>query len=226
MDTHTVFLDINSQNTLVDALKDAFSTSWQGTTKLSEEVLSMPGMSGRKYRALINNLIGNLPDARYLEIGSWAGSTLCSAIYNNDVRALAIDNWSEFGGPAGDFLTNVGRFRNPRSHISFLEQDFRAVRYDAIGKYNVYLFDGPHIEKDQFDGLAIAQAALDEKYILIIDDWNYPPTQAGTKKALKELGLKLDYAMEIRTTLDGSFPKALGPISDWHNGYFLAVLSK
>jgi hypothetical protein len=134
LDTHTVFFETRTRSHLIDALRDAFSTTWQGTVdRLDQEILSMQGMSGRKYRTLVNNM----PDARYLEIGSWAGSTLCAAIYNNEVRALAIDNWSEFGGPAGDFMTSVGRFRNPKSHVSFLEQDFKTVRFDAIGKYNI-----------------------------------------------------------------------------------------
>jgi hypothetical protein len=227
LDTHTVFFETRTRSHLIDALRDAFSTTWQGTVdRLDQEIRSMQGMSGRKYRTLVNNLINNMPDARYLEIGSWAGSTLCAAIYNNEVRALAIDNWSEFGGPAGDFMTNVGRFRNPRSHVSFLEQDFKTVRFDAIGKYNIYLFDGPHFEADQYEGIVLAQPALDEQFVLIVDDWNFPPAQAGTKRAFADLNLQIDYAIEIRTTLDGSLPEVLGAISDWHNGYFLAVVSK
>src|SRR4051812_15784525 len=98
-------------------------------------------MSGRKYRTFINNLIGALPDARYLEIGVWMGSTLCSAIYMNKVRALAIDNWSQFGGPAARFFSNLATYKGDAS-VSFLDTDFRAIDFSTVGKFNVYLFDG------------------------------------------------------------------------------------
>ena len=42
---------------------------------------------------------------KYLEIGSWAGSTVCSAIYGNKVKALCIDNWLKFD--AEDHLKKV-----------------------------------------------------------------------------------------------------------------------
>ena len=41
----------------------------------------MEGLSGRKYRSLINNLIQKIKDPRYLEIGTWLGSTACSAAF-------------------------------------------------------------------------------------------------------------------------------------------------
>jgi hypothetical protein len=72
----------------------------------------------------------------------------------------------------------------------------------------------------------LAQPALDEQFVLIVDDWNFPPAQAGIKRPFADLNLQIDYAIEIRTTLDGSLPEVLGAISDWHNGYLLAVVSK
>jgi hypothetical protein len=64
--------------------------------KLPPEIRYMEGMSGKKYRYLINNLVGSIDNARYLEIGSWKGSTACSAIYGNHCRSLCIDNWNHF----------------------------------------------------------------------------------------------------------------------------------
>src|SRR5262245_15381786 len=92
-----------------EGLRRSFDEALALRTKLPEWIRTMPGMSGRKYRCLINNLIGRLADARYLEVGSWAGSTACSAIYGNRVRALCIDNWSEFDGPKAEFQQNVAR---------------------------------------------------------------------------------------------------------------------
>ncbi|MCJ2134786.1 hypothetical protein MKK69_12070 [Methylobacterium sp. J-026] len=71
--------------------------------KLSDPVLLMEGMSGKKYRIFINNLLSSLPDARYLEIGTWAGSTVCAAMYGNKAKVTCVDNWSLFGGASRPF---------------------------------------------------------------------------------------------------------------------------
>ncbi|MFZ0284418.1 MAG: class I SAM-dependent methyltransferase [Terriglobales bacterium] len=211
---------------LVSHLQTAFNQAMAGAGRIDPAALEMDGMSGRKYRLLINNLIASLPDARYLEIGTWAGSTLCSAINGNSVRATAIDNWSEFGGPKEQFLKNLERFTTPSSEVSFLERDFRAVDYTRLGKFNVYMFDGPHTAADQFDGIRLVLPALEDNFILIVDDWNHPPARQGTLKALHELNLSVLHSFEIRTTLDGSHTPRARQASDWHNGYFIAVMAK
>ena len=55
----------------------------------------MEGLSRRKYRSLINNLVQKIKDPRYLEIGTWLGSTACSAAFKNDLKITCIDNWSQ-----------------------------------------------------------------------------------------------------------------------------------
>jgi Methyltransferase domain len=220
-----VVANMSSQNPLSDKIRVAFNSTMTGDSKVSAEVLNLKGMSGRKYRIFINNLISVIEDLRYLEVGAWMGSTLCSAIYKNKVRALAIDNWSQFGGPAAQFFENIGRFKGDAT-VSFLDSDFRAVNFDGLGKFNVYLFDGPHTMNDQYQGLSAAQPALDDRFVLIVDDWNWKQVRNGTMKAVKELGLSLDLSLEIRTTLDNSHPTLRGAESDWHNGYFITACSK
>ena len=100
-------------------------------------------MSGRLYRMFINNLIRQLQDPHYLEVGSWTGSTLCAAINGNSVHATAIDNWSEFGGPRDAFQANVMRFTAPEAFVRFVQADFRRVDFGRIEPCDVYLFDGP-----------------------------------------------------------------------------------
>ena len=51
-----------------------------------------------------------MKEARYLEIGTWKGSSICSAMCNNKITCVAIDNWSEFGGPKNIFLENYYSF--------------------------------------------------------------------------------------------------------------------
>ena len=226
MEAHVTTVDLGAEATLVTAVRTAFQQALAGEGKLDEAVLSLNGMSGRKYRLFINNLIGFLSDARYLEVGVWAGSTLCSAIDKNAVVALAIDNWSQFGGPAATFFTNLAKFKHVNARVSFLERDFRAVDYGSIGRFNVYLFDGPHSAEDQCDGVMLAQPALDDQFVLIVDDWNWPQVRSGTMMAIRNAALTIDLQVEVRTTLDGSHAPVQGQNGDWHNCYFVAVMSK
>ena len=84
------------QNSYSINLKLALFKSLAMDTKISDEIKFMSGMSGRKYRYLINNLVSLISNPRYLEIGSWAGSTVCSALYGNQAKAVCIDNWLKF----------------------------------------------------------------------------------------------------------------------------------
>lgn len=175
-------------------------------TKLPEPILNMPGMSGRKYRSFINSLIGSMPSPRYLEIGCWAGSTACSAIFRNKLSVVCIDNWSEFGGPKDAFFANTKTVLGPDVHFKFIEADFRSVDFGSLGPFNVYMFDGPHTTKDQFDGVLLAQPALEQQFILIVDDWNWPQVREGTTTALNQLGIKPTFVLEIKTTQDDTCP--------------------
>ena len=189
-------------------------------------VRAIDGMSGQKYRTFINNLVRSHPDARYLEIGSWQGSTAAAALCGNSVKALCIDNWSQFGGPKPAFLSTIERVRSqsPAVDFRFIEGDFRRVDYTSLGRFNVFLFDGPHEELDQYDGIMLARPALDRSFVLIVDDWNWRQVRLGTFRAIRDARYSIASSVEIRTTRDNSHAPVRGKNSDWHNGYFIAVL--
>jgi Methyltransferase domain len=190
-------------------------------------VRAIDGMSGQKYRTFINNLVGSHPDARYLEIGSWQGSTAAAALYGNSVKALCIDNWSQFGGPKSAFLANIERVQSQSPAVEFrlIEKDFRRVDYTSLGRFNIFLFDGPHEEMDQYDGIMVARPALEKSFVLIVDDWNWQQVRLGTFRAIRDARYSIAFSIEIRTTQDNSYPEFYtGKGSDWHNGYFIAVL--
>ena len=84
----------------------AFENAEKGISKITEEIIEMEGMSGIKTRHFYNNLL-NRADARYLEIGTWKGSSVCSAMCGNQAKVVCIDNWSQFGGPKGEFISKI-----------------------------------------------------------------------------------------------------------------------
>jgi hypothetical protein len=83
------------------------------------------------------------------------------------------------------------------------------------------MFDGPHKYQDQYDGLEMVLPALEERFVLIIDDWNWEKVREGTRRAMQANRVSPLYSIEIRTTLDDSYPGNAYESSDWHNGIFL-----
>ncbi len=183
-------------------------------------------MSGRRYWGLINHLVNFTPNAAYLEVGSWKGSTACAAMAGNQVKMQCIDDWSEYGGPKEEFFANTGRWLTPDIEFDFLEQDCNETDFGALGPFNIYFFDGPHSMPDTFNGIVNAQDALTPVHTLIMDDWNWPFVRKGTQDALDHLAHDVLATLKIRTTQDGSHPAIACEQSDWHNGYFIAVCRK
>ena len=70
----------------MESYKKLIETSFQNAenniSKITNEIIAMKGMTGTKTRHFYNNLL-NIEDARYLEIGTWKGSSVCSAMYKN-----------------------------------------------------------------------------------------------------------------------------------------------
>jgi hypothetical protein len=207
-------------------VREAFALARRGVSRLDPMVLAIPGMSGRCYRMFVNNLIGSLPEPRYLEVGTWAGSTLCAAINGNRVHATAIDNWSQFGGPREAFQANLTRFATPQAFVRFIQGDFRQVDYRRIDPCDVYMFDGPHETQDQYEGVALALPALKPCFVLIVDDWNWQKVRDGTWQALEALHIEVLHSLEVRTSIDDTHPEVAFQQSDWHNGYFIGTLRK
>jgi hypothetical protein len=204
----------------------AFEDASHEKGKILADTLSMEGMSGRKYRYFINNLIERLAAPRYLEIGVCAGSTFCSAVDGNKVEAIASDNWTQFGGTIEKFQGNLSRQRLDHAETRILSRDFRDVDYKEFGGVDIYFYDGPHEERDHYDSLRRVAGCLKDPAIYIVDDWNLLPVRKGTKAAMEDLGFKAVHEIEIRTTPDGRYPKLNKQHSDWHNGYWISLVSR
>jgi len=198
-------------------------------SKINREILEIDGMSGKKTRHFYNNIC-SMDGTRYLEIGTWKGSSICSAMCNNSMTCTAIDNWSQYGGaafgwPNIQFATNFNKFKG-KNNATFIEQDCWNVDVSTIGKFNVYMYDGAHGETSHFQAINHYLDCLDDEFIYLIDDWNWERVRNGTMKSIKQNNLKILYQKEIRTTSDNSHGEPRGQNSDWHNGISIFVLKK
>jgi len=220
MNTEELFLISEYITHIVDALGKAEVYS----SKINNDILEIDGMSGKKTRHFYNNLL-NFKDARYLEIGTWKGSSACSAMFGNKAKVFCIDDWSEFGGPKEDFLNNFNKFKGDND-ASFYEADCFSINPLDLPKFNMYLFDGNHEEDSHFKSLSHFLPCLDDIFIFIVDDWNWADVRNGTRNAIEQNNLKVLYQKEIIMTSDNSHTPREIAKETWWNGIYICVLKK
>jgi len=207
----------------------------------SNSILRLHGMSGYMYRHLLNNLCAR-QGITYSEVGTWNGSTYLSAVYNNPgISAWTCDNWSQFGGPRGEFLNNYAGTHGLPGQIdvfsnsvhTFNESDFRELDFAQQGPIDIYFFDGPHTREDQRDGILCAWEALAATSILLVDDWNLENAREGTFTALDQMKANIHMQIEVHAPPEGWIArdqdlqsKTRFETSEWHAGIAMFVISK
>ena len=202
------------------------------TSKITDEILRMDGMSGIKTRHFYNNIC-SMNDARYLEIGTWKGSSICSAMCKNKMTCVAIDNWSEFADALTSkiFFQNFNNFKG-NNKATFIEKNCWDIDVTKLGKFNIYMYDGNHSKTSHFQALNHYLHCLDDEFIYLVDDWNWKDVRDGTLKSIKNNNVKILYQKQIFTNQAGvpdwgpGTGNRFGIDGDWHNGISIFVLNK
>ncbi len=220
----------NTKLNLVSSTQKALASARAGESKLSKTVLDIPGLTSPKVKNFINKLC-EMPEAKYLELGVFQGSIFAAALENNNIFATAVDNWVgnkparndvDIGLKETDhhhaFTTNVKELVQ-KSKVQVINGDMwnlelRKLQY----KHNILFYDGPHDEQSHYKVLHKYLPVLDNQFVLVIDDWNWPNVSLPTKKAIKDLDLKVLYKEEIKCKVED--------INDFWNGLGIYVLEK
>lgn len=185
-------------------------------SKCSGDILALDGMSGAITRHFYNNVV-SMEGTRYLEIGTWKGSSTCSAMFGNEADVVCVDNWSEFGDVKNDFLNNVEKFKGSNK-LTIVEKDaFTTSMLDFPHKFNIYLYDGHHSIESHEKSLTHLIDAMDDVFIFIVDDWGWGDSRTGTHQALAKLGLVIEYEQSHYSPGGGG---------GWWNGTGVYVLRK
>lgn len=211
----------------VSHVKTCLYWARQNKSKITQRILTeLEGMTGKKTRHFYNNLC-SLPDARYLEIGAWKGSSSISALYMNPhCKATIIDNWSEFNGNPQDLINNIWNYIPHAVDYKYINEDCFTLTKPLPTTFNIYLYDGAHDAEAQRKGITEFYKYLDQTSIIVVDDWNHLPTQEGTRQGLKEVGAKILFQEEILLTTDGSHTPFHIAREDFWNGMAVFVIEK
>lgn len=210
---------------MIDKVLKAITDADNLTSKLPIEVSQAPGLSNQKVRHLLNNLC-SIPNARYLNVGLFTGSSFWSAIFHNDVKATGIDFWRNNVAAKCDeinFWKNLGNIlsfekNDVNREVHIINQDCFTV--DLKEKYNVYFYDADHTFDGQYNALKYYDRFLDDNFIFIVDDFDDTIVKAGTEKALQ------DYEILYRWEGKGQFGDWRPNSEHWWNGILVCILQK
>lgn len=200
-------------------------------SKLTQQIVDIQGLTSLKVKSFLNNIC-DFEGAKYLEIGAYKGATFCSAIYGNNIVATAIDNWKDstllpasislwqssrnLANPKDSFLLNLKKCQNIRD-VHVLDENYLNFHKDKIKyKSNVVFYDGEHEFSDQYQIMGRMSDLCEDKFVLIIDDWNWE--KRGIIQGIKDFKLKCSYLKEL-------FTKGEDPEDFW-NGLGIFILEK
>lgn len=222
-------------------LEQAMASAQEDVSKLSEVELSHVGMSGRKFRHLMNN-IGAIPNNRYLEIGVFNGSTLISSLAGNrHLKAVAIDGWLDDFVPYMEkcnmqdvmnfVVKTVEQYVPAQGDVHILQSPCWDVSPGEVTKMFggepvlTYLFDAGHSVLDHYLALTHFVPAMADTFIFIVDDWGWSSVQGGTYTAINDLSLQILYQIEVSNVRE--YYNDLDPENNlWHNGLSVFLLKK
>lgn len=199
-------------------IDDCIKKTLNGHSKLNEKAITMDGMSNFNVRNLLNLLL-EIPNAKYLEIGVWKGSTFYSALHkNNPSYALAIDNWSQFNGSTEHFLKTMSDLE---CEYNFLDKESFTVdvNNEIKQKINIYFYDGDHSKESQSLAITHYLDAMEDEFIYICDDWNFGSASEGTLEAIEKVNLSIEKSWVLKADYNGD-------IKNWWNGLWVAHLKK
>ena len=218
------------KNKWVTKINESLLNAQDHKSNVTDRSLKINGLTSEKIKHFLNNLCQQ-EDTRFLEIGSYRGSTFCSAIENNEIKAVSIDNWSTptinparnvegwtgTEDPLTDFKQNIQSVLGKNQVMGFNEDVNNIDLVKMPFKFNVVFYDGDHTYDSTHGFLNKFSSVFEETFVLIIDDWNWEQIKTATEDWAKTNTTTI-YKKEIKTT--GEDPE------DFWNGLGIFVLRK
>lgn len=187
--------------------------------EILRELPVIEGYSSTKVRQLLNALNSHPDTKRYLEIGVHLGSTFIPAIFGNSVQATCIDNWSRFGNRRPHFEANLKEYL-PKRKVNLIANDaFTVDLTSVLQPVDVYFFDGEHTFDDQYKAYTYYDQVFADRFVTLVDDWNWAEPRDATRKAFKDLGYNVIHEWQLEGDYNGT-ERA------WWNGLGVFVVEK
>ncbi len=180
----------NEHASVATHLEDRFTRSFFDTC------FNVEGMASLKKLKLLNLAFALLPETEaYLELGTYQGKSLISAMLGNARRTVfACDNFSEFAGSNSlatlkHNLTTYKLLDGVRIFDEAFQSAFARPEIDM--PVGLYFDDGPHDEVSQYQAIVLAERFLADEALVVVDDWRLAAdsqsfAKAGTERAIAQ----------------------------------------
>jgi hypothetical protein len=187
--------------------------------------IDIPGLTSPRIQQLLNYL--GKHSTTYLEVGSFLGATLSSVLLNNQLQAIAVDNWSSNIQPANgqtlpdnkkeSFIENVKRYKG-HSKVRVFDCDFNKVEKSEIKDVDLFFYDGDHSEISTKMSVKYFAPCFADTCILIFDDANWEGVVYGAAAGIEAAGLTVLYEKKVLN--DQEDP------TQWWNGLYIVVVKR
>lgn len=167
-------------------IKQAIKDAENHKSKIPQSYFShmQGGLASEKMWHLLNNLAAQAES--YLEIGTYMGSTLMAALYDNNIKATAVDNFCMKPHTRNHFFQNTKGL-----NFTFIEQDCFKIDRSTIEPIDLYFFDGEHSYSSQYKALEYFLPVMKDVFVFVVDDWTNTPVKNGTMDAIRDLKLTI-----------------------------------
>ena len=130
------------------------------------------GLAKPNNLALLNVAVRCLEQGEhYVEIGTFRGTSLISAMQGNEGNFVAIDNWSLGDGSSHQLVSNLDRYG---LRATIIDGDaFETLRRGIPSPVGVYYYDNGHEYEQQLDGMRLAEPYLASPALVIVDDTDW-----------------------------------------------------
>jgi len=147
-------------------------------SKFDDVLKSIHCMSRPRVYAVLNACVSAMdPGELYVEVGTYQGGSLISALLGNTARAIGVDNFSEFQQTNSKDRTreNLEKF-GVSERVALLDLHYRDFfgSLPANSKIHVYNYDGEHGYEPQLAGMEAAWRFLVPGALILVDDLIYP----------------------------------------------------
>jgi predicted O-methyltransferase YrrM len=166
-------MDYHKLNTTLASLLNGSSD------RLFQEVVeSLHCMSTARVYAVLNAVVSSMSEGEtYVEVGTYQGGSLISALLGNNARAIGVDSFGEFTATNNLQLTvsNLEKF-GVADRVQMHDKNFKEffAGLPADFQIHVYYYDGEHNYEGQLAGMEAAWPHLRPGSFVIVDDLFYP----------------------------------------------------
>lgn len=176
------------------------------------------GMTAPKNQTMMRLAFSCLPESEcYLEIGVFEGKMLISILLSGIRRKVyACDNFCEFTpdktGSAQQLEHNL-RGYGVADRVRFYNADFRDImdRAHVPEPVGLYYYDAMHTAEMQYEGIRLAEPLLADEALVVVDDYDWPEAQEGTRRAISESAHSWETLYELHSQGESN-------LAMWWNG--------